>query len=286
MTGRKIAIVAGILGALVVTGAIAADVAVRGRRLVVRENASVGETSRSVVIVGREATGAAEVAPFTNGANLRVFVAGASTQSQLYFLEAGGWTTVPGGFRYVGPGPAGNPVKEVLVRVTPGQPARIRVVLRGNVGTRDLPFVPPDPGTSGGVALVGNADTYCVQLGDAAGGTITGNDARVFRMSGATSDLACPPLPTPFPTGTILPCDTLCSPTPSATPTPTPTPGPTGGGCIAVCAPTATPSPTPTATPISCPTPCPFTPSTPVVTPLASPPAPTPTPTPCPTICS
>jgi len=278
MPGRKIAALCGLACALAVTGAIAADVAVRGKRMVVRENPATGETSRSVVIVGREASGATAVAPFTNGANMRVFVTGASTPSQLYFLEAAGWRTIPGGFRYVGPGPAGNPVKEVVVRVSPGRPARIRVVLRGDVGTTDLPFAPPQPGTGGGVSLVGNTDTYCVQLGDGAGGTITANNASVFRINGATSDLACPPVPTPFPTPTLLPCDTLCNPTP--TPTPTPTPGPTSGMCVQVCAPT----PTPTPTPIPCPSPCPFTPSPP--TPQASPPPPTPTPSPCPTICS
>lgn len=270
MPARKIAVLCGFLCALAVSGAIAADVAVRGRRMVVRENPAVGETSRSVVIVGREEAGAATVAPFTNGANLQVFVAGTTTTSRLYFLEAAGWSTVPGGFRYLGPGPAGNPVEEVLVRVTAGQRARIRVVLRGDVGTTDLPFAPPDPGSSGGVSLVGNADTYCVQLGDPAGGTITGNNASVFRIKGATAELACPPVPTPFPTPTVLPCDTLCNPTP--------TPGPTSGTCIAVCAPTPTPTPTP------CPTPC-VTP-TPVLTPIHSPPFPTRTPTPCPTICS
>lgn len=243
MTGRKIAVLCGFLCALAVSGAIAADVAVRGKRMVVRENPSVGETSRNVVIVGREASGAAAVAPFTNGANMRVFVAGATSTSQLYFLEAGGWRTIPGGFRYVGPGPAGNPVKEVVVRVSPGQPARIRVVLRGNVGTNDLPFAPPQPGTSGGVSLVGNADTYCVQLGDAAGGMIAANNASVFRINGATSNLACPPLPTPFPTGTARPpCDTNCNLTPTPTPSPTPTPA----GCVRVCAPTPTPTPCPT----------------------------------------
>jgi hypothetical protein len=274
MSGRRIAVFGGVIGVLAVTAAIADDVAVRGRRMVVRENPAVGEASRRVVIVGREETSAPTVGPFTNGANMIVFVAGATPPSQLYFLEAAGWSVVPGGHRYVGPGPSGNPIEEVLVRVTAGQPARIRVVLRGDVGTKSLPFVPPDPGTGGGISLVGDGRTYCVQLGDAAGGTITANGARRFRIKGATSNLSCPPVPTPFPTATVQPCHTNCNVPP--------TPGPTSGGCMAVCAPTATPTPSPA----PCPTPCPFTPSTPVVTPQQSPPFPTPTPTPCPTICS
>lgn len=276
---RKVALLGVSALFLVVSAALAADVAVRGRRLVVREGPS-GEPSRKVVIVGREASADEPVPAFTLGANLRVELDGASTQSQLYFLPANGWTSTARGQRFQGTG--SNPVQEVLIETDGTQPIRIRVVLRGDVGSTPLNLVPPDPGSGGSMTLAGRGDTYCVVLGGAAGGTITANTERTFRMRGATSEVACPPVPTVAPTGTPVPCDTLCNPMPSTPPTPTPTPGPTSGMCIAVCAPT----PTPTPTPVPCPTPCPFTPSTPVATPIFSPPFPTPTPTPCPTICS
>lgn len=259
---RKVALLGASTVLLVVSVAFAADVAVRGRRLAVREGPS-GEPSRKVVIVGREASADQPVPEFSSGANLRVELDGASPQSQLYFLPANGWTSTARGQRFQGTG--SNPVQEVLIETDGTEPVRVRVVLRGDVGTTPLNLVPPDPGSGGSMTLAGVGDTYCVVLGGAAGGTITANTERAFRMRGATSEVACPPVPTVVP--------------------PTPSPGPTSGGCIEVCAPT----PTPTATPVPCPSPCPFTPSPPVTpfpVPSSSPPFPTPTPTPCPTICS
>lgn len=205
--------------ALVVTSALAADVRVRGRRMVVRER-PVGETHRSIVVVGRAPTTSATFPAPLRGVYLRVHAAGETAeQSQLFFLEPSGWSAVGDSYRYTGPGPDGSPVEEAVVRIEPGKPARVRVVLRGELGSDALKLHPPAPGTVGGLSI-GTADgTFCVVLGGDAGGTSLANTASLWRIRGATADVACPSVPTPLPspvlTPTPQPCDTLCSPTPA-----------------------------------------------------------------------
>jgi hypothetical protein len=223
MPDRKWFVLGGVVCALIVTSALAADVAIRGRRMAVRENPA-GETGRRVVVVGRESTTSATFGEPLYGAYLRVFVdGGQGAQSQLFFLEPAGWSSVSGGYRYAGPGPDGSPIERVDVNVEPGKPARIRAVLRGDLGSDALNLLPPDPGTSGGLSLGTTGDTFCVVLGGAAGGTVVADDASAWRIRNATSEVACPPVPTPGPTPvhtpTPGPCDTLCNgtPTPVAT---------------------------------------------------------------------
>jgi len=205
--------------ALTVSSALAADVALRGRRMVVRANPA-GEAHRRVVVVGRAPTSSESFAAPVAGAYLRVFVDGGhGAQSQLYYLEPGGWSAVAGGWRYSGHG-ASNPIEELLVSVEAGAPSRIRAVLSGNVGTEPLELVPPDPGTSGGVSIGTRDGTFCVVLGDDAGGTTYTDSSSVWRIRNATGEVACPPVPTPAPTP-------YHSPTPYQTPTPTPTMSPT-----------------------------------------------------------
>lgn len=218
MPGRASIVLGGVVCALIVTGALAADVAVRGRRMVVREDPA-GEVNRRVVIVGRApTTGATFEAPLA-GAYLRVFVdGGEGVQSQLFFLEPEGWSPVSGGYRYSGHGANENPVEEVLVTIEPGKPARIRVVLNGGLGTEPLNLVPPDPGTSGGLSIGATGDVFCVVFGGDAGGTTHSDSPSVWRIRHATGDGPCPPVPTPAPTP-------VWTPTPQVTPTPTPTSG-------------------------------------------------------------
>ena len=268
MLDRRTIVGAASVCVLAAVGALAADVAVRGRRLAVRAGQG-GESSRKVVIVGREASVDVPVPAFSQGANLLVRLEGQSATSQLFFLPASGWTSTARGQRFTGA--ADVPVEEVLVETNGTDPARVRVVLRGSAGTTPLNLLPPNLGSGGSLSLAGSGDTYCVVLGGAAGGTIAVDTALAFRMHGATAEVACPPVPTVVPT-----------------------PGPTSGMCVPVCAPTVTPTPTPVPCPTagpcptlqSCATPQPCVTPTPVITPLASPPPPSPTPTPCPTICS
>ena len=241
---------------------LAADLTVRGRRMVVRQSPDAGATKRRIVVVGRELSSGITSfdSPLQAGATLRVF----ATPAQTHFFElpGTGWHAIPGGYRYVEPNASGRAIRRVVLNATGG---KIRVVLRGD--STNLFVAPPNPGESGGIVLgLAFGNNYCVQLGGDAGGTIAANTANVFRIVAATSEPACPPIPTPL-VPTPNPCDTNCS-------TPTPTPDPTPIFCEAVClaTPEASPPP-PTATPAPCGTMC--TPT----------PPPTPTPTPCPTVC-
>jgi hypothetical protein len=260
---------AGVAGALLVAGAApAADLAVRGRRMLVHERPGAGETGRRVVVLGREGPTAEALGSIQYGAYLQVFVQGGSSQSQLFFLEPAGWTTVPRGLRYVGPGP-GNPVQEVRLEAGSGKPTLVRVVLRGDVGTTPLAIVPPNPGVSGGVSISLTGGRACVVLGGAAGGTVAIDKPRRWLIRQATGEVACPPGPTPLPTPDVtpIPCDTLCNGTPTPQPpTPTPVP-PTPIPCDTLCSGTPTPvPPTPTPvppTPVPCDTLCSGTPTPP-----------------------
>lgn len=212
--------------ALVVTSARASDVTIRGRRMVVREQPA-GEDHRRVVVVGRAPGATATFPAPLQGAYLRVFAAGATgaEQSQLFVLEPAGWSTVGDSYRYTGPGPDGSPVEEVVIRIAPGKPALVRAVLRGGIGSDALRLRPPAPGAVGGLSIGTTEGGYCVMLGGDAGGTSLANTASLWRIRGATADVACPPVPTPLPspahTPTPQPCDTTCS----ATPAPSATPG-------------------------------------------------------------
>jgi hypothetical protein len=220
MPGRASMVVGGVVCALIVTGALAADVAVRGRRMVVREYPA-GEVNRRVVIVGRAPTASATFAAPVAGVYLRVYAdGGEGAQSQLFFLEPEGWSPVSGGYRYSGHEANESPVEEVVVTVEPGKRARIRAVLNGGLGTESLDLVPPDPGTSGGLSIGTTGDVFCVVFGGDAGGTTHSDSPSVWRIRQATGDVSCPPVPTPGPTP-------VWTPTPQVTPSPTPTSGAT-----------------------------------------------------------
>jgi hypothetical protein len=243
------------IAALVATAAAAADRTIRGRRMVVRQSDDLGQTSRRVVVVGRDlqAGFASFDSPLQSGATLRIAVSGGAEQTHLFVLPASGWTAIQNGYRYVEPTGSGRAVRRVVLRADGSGAARMLVVLRGDASNLNL--APPNPGSAGGAVLgLAFGNDYCVQLGGAAGGRIVADDETVWRIVAATAKPACPPIPTPV-LPTPIPCDTLCNPTPTAPP-PTPTPElPTPVPCDTLCS-SPTPDPTPFPTPSINPTAC------------------------------
>ena len=241
-----------LVAALVATTAAATDNTVRGRRMVVRQSEDGGQTSRRVLVVGRELQSGITSfdSPLVAGATLRVVLGGGTEQTQLFALPPAGWTEIRNGYRYLEPPGSGRAIRRVVLRADGDGSARVRVVLRGDAS--NLTLRPPDPGEAGGAVLgLAFGNTYCVQLGGAAGGRTVADDATVWRIVAATAEPACPPVPTPV-LPTPIPCDTLCNPTPAVTPSPDP---PTPPPCDTLCS-SPTPGPTPFPTPSTYSTAC------------------------------
>jgi hypothetical protein len=114
---------------------------------------------------------------------------------QSYELDAGGWAAAgSSGYRYVGPtGVDGDPVRKVVLQRRANGTALLKVSLRGSLGTQQLDVVPPNPGATGLFVLdVAGGDRYCSALGGAAGGTVRRDEAKVWRIVGASAEVACP----------------------------------------------------------------------------------------------
>jgi hypothetical protein len=116
---------------------------------------------------------------------------GGTASDQTYLLDPSGWSRLgTKGYRYLGPtGADGDPVKVVILERTLFRTARLKVLLRGGIGTQSLDVVPPAPGNDGGVVLqIGNGGgTYCV----AAGGFESRDTSQRWRVVNATGE-GCP----------------------------------------------------------------------------------------------
>ncbi|HJQ83218.1 MAG TPA: hypothetical protein VKA21_04020 [Candidatus Binatia bacterium] len=120
--------------------------------------------------------------PVLSGATLLVVVNGANPSTQSFPAPAAYWTPMAGGFRYDVP----NNVPGALRRARIWKPAnnvfRIRAFVHGGFGPVALAL--PNAGTDAGIRLTldGGGDTYCVNFGGLAGGTISVNDDQRFRI--------------------------------------------------------------------------------------------------------
>jgi hypothetical protein len=173
---------------------MAADRVILGKLLIVEEAA--GGMERRIRAVGKESDTDLPVLsdPRTGGATLTLIANGGTDSHQDFVLDASGWRTRGAGYQYDGPtGADGDPVKTVVLKRTTGGRAAIKIVLSSSVGTQPLDVVPPAPGTTGGAALaVAGGDRYCVQLGGAAGGTVTSDTTQRWRIRSATAEAGCP----------------------------------------------------------------------------------------------
>ncbi len=119
------------------------------------------------------------------GAILEVFAFGANPSSQTFVLPQGTsskgkpfWTTSGGnGFKYTDKRGEQGPVVSVKMKLSPGAQFTFKVTIRGKNGP--LNVVPPNPGTSGCVALklgiAGAGDRYSIQFGPESQITNKGN---------------------------------------------------------------------------------------------------------------
>jgi hypothetical protein len=179
--------------------AFAAEQTILGRSLTVKDpKPGVDATKRRIASASKEKGSSATIvgdptlAGSAGGAILQVFAFGATSSNQSFVLPQGTsstgkpfWTatdTNGPGFKYKDPRGENGPVESVRLKRSPSGKFSIKVEITGKNGPVNV--VPPNPGTSGCVALkLGMAasagDRYSLQFGPES--EFTQNSASIFR---------------------------------------------------------------------------------------------------------
>jgi hypothetical protein len=201
-------LLAGAFAAACLAGpAVAAEQTVLGRKLVVKNPQPADPSQRSVSALAIERGSGAPlngdptvVTAGAGGAVLEIAALGTATSSQLFSLDQGTradgqafWRRLGSrGFAYSDPHGERGPVKSVKITRSQGGTLRLSASLRGENGALDI--VPPNPGTSGFIALTLSAgDRYCAGFG--AGSRITNRGDELWKVGSVTAE-SCAPRPT------------------------------------------------------------------------------------------
>jgi endonuclease/exonuclease/phosphatase family metal-dependent hydrolase len=185
--------------------ALAADRLVLGRQLAVRNPKPADPMQRAISARAVERnsvdplTGNPTLMGGAGGAVLEIAALGGTLSWQTFALDQGArangrpfWRALGGrGFAYADPRGERGPVKAVRITRSRGGTLALSVALRGDRGQLDV--VPPNPGTSGFVALSLSAgDRYCAGYGPAA--QMTNRGAELWRVSSVATE-GCAPRP-------------------------------------------------------------------------------------------
>ncbi len=180
----------------------AADLTIRGTRLLVSEPQPADPSRRRIVATARERqspdplTGDPTVAGSNGGGLLQIVLEGGTPGSAVFALPQGTsrsgrpfWReTAPFGVRYADQHGENGPVKSVVLRKTKAGLLSLRVALSGRHAP--LALVPPDPGVRGYVLLsLSGGDRYCVAYGPEA--RVVNRGERSFAVAGVASE-GCP----------------------------------------------------------------------------------------------
>jgi hypothetical protein len=206
--------------------AFAVDQSILGKSFTVKQKPG-DATSRKITGSGKEKgspntlVGNPTLAGSAGGAILQVFANGAHPTAQTFVLPQGTgstgkqfWSQSGTGFKYKDPkGDNVNPaVKSVSIKLSPSGSFSIKVKIAGKNGPVNV--VPPDPGTTGCLALklgqsAGAGDRYSVDFGVTS--QIKNSADRLFKAKKPTVEAFCP---------TVTPTTTTSTST-SVTPTTT-----------------------------------------------------------------
>jgi hypothetical protein len=168
-----------------------------GGRLLVKDR-NGDEENRKVIFIAKDL--ATDIGPSligdptTEGATLRIVTSGGTPSDQTFILDPDGWTAIGStGFSYAGPtGADGDPVRRVVVKRSPRGKAILKAILAGNVGTQSLDVVPPNPGSSAGLALsFPGGGVYCTSFGSGDEGIEIIDDGQRWKMKTAAGK-SCP----------------------------------------------------------------------------------------------
>ncbi len=215
------------------TLAFSAEQTILGKSLSIKDpKPGVDATKRKIATSGKEKAssntlmGNPTLAGSAGGAILQVFAFGASSSNQVFVLNQGTsstgkpfWSAAgTTGFKYKdGKGDQG-PVKSVSVKRSPSGQFSIKVKIAAKGGP--VTVVPPNPGTSGCVALklgiaAGAGDRYSLQFGPDS--DIKNSGAKLFKAKKPTLEGVCPG------GGPTTTTTTTTTTTPTTTSTPTTT---------------------------------------------------------------
>ena len=145
----------------------------------------VDPTKRKALVLGKASPSLLTVMgdPVANGATVTLVANGAHPSTQMVTIPPGllsggqGWQVTSTGFVWINQGPAGIPVKKVIIKKTPGGQFLLKVLLTGDLSGPGVLVAPPAAGTEEGMIFTigGGGDTYCVKFGGPAGGEVIDN---------------------------------------------------------------------------------------------------------------
>lgn len=178
----------------------AADQAILGRQIVVRNPKSTDPSRRTVVAAARDTAGTATLVgdPTAGGARLEIIANGTNPSAQLFPLPQGigadgkpFWTAIgPTAYRYKDIDGEQGPVR--LVRMRRGRNGTFRISAKLEAGSWPFDILPPDAGTDGFLTIsITGGDRYCVQYGTDTPDVNRGG--RVWKAKQAAAK-ACPSL--------------------------------------------------------------------------------------------
>ena len=204
------------VGALsVAASASAFDRLILGSKLDVANKAGL-EPKRSIRVLAKESPSDIAVLsdPTVGGATLTVVANGGTSTVGTYVLDASGWKHSGTRYLYRGPtGGDGDPVASVTLSRSAAGAVRLRIVIKGSVGTQSVDVVPPNPGTDGGVVLaVTGGDRYCAAFGAGAGGTELRDTALQWTLVKPAAQPGCPSAASSTTTTTSSPVTTTTVP--------------------------------------------------------------------------
>jgi hypothetical protein len=177
----------------------AAETLALGRSFVAKDPSfGVINEKRRVSAKGQTPAGgfAIFVDPTVDGATLTVET---DDGAQTFTLPAAAWRPIRNGFGYTDPDGMFGATKRLTVKTNSQGVLTLKVSLSG--AHAPLAVLPPNPGTEAAVGLAIAGETYCIHFGGVAGGVISNDGNRKFRVQHPDALGPCPSSMTPPPPG-------------------------------------------------------------------------------------
>lgn len=134
------------------------------------------------------------VDPTVDGATLTVET---NDGAQTFTLPGAGWSPIRNGFGYTDADGEFGATKRLTAKTNSQGVLTLKVSLSGAHGP--LAVLPPDPGTEAAVGLAIAGETYCIHFGGVAGGVISNDGNRKFRVQHPVALGPCPSSMSPPP---------------------------------------------------------------------------------------
>jgi len=168
----------------------AAETLALGRSFVAKDPSfGVINEKRRVSAKGQTPVGgvAILVDPTVDGATLAVET---NDGAQTFTLPGVGWRPIRNGFGYTDPDGMFGATKRLTVKTNSQGVLTLKVSLSG--AHAPLGVLPPNPGTEAAVGLAIADETYCLHFGGVAGGAISNDGNRKFRVQHPVAVGPCP----------------------------------------------------------------------------------------------